>query len=953
MKEYDVASLDTFGAKTQLRVGDASYEIFRIDKVEGHDRLPYSLKVLLENLLRTEDGANITADHIRQLGGWDPTADPSVEIQFTPARVLMQDFTGVPCVVDLATMREAVRDLGGDATKVNPLAPAELVIDHSVIADLFGREDAFARNVELEYERNKERYQFLRWGQTAFNEFKVVPPGTGIVHQVNIEYLARTIMERNGQAYPDTVVGTDSHTTMVNGLGVLGWGVGGIEAEAAMLGQPVSMLIPRVVGFKLHGEMPAGTTATDLVLTITEMLRKHGVVGKFVEFYGPGVSAVPLANRATIGNMSPEYGSTVAIFPIDAETVRYLELTGRDPQQVALVEAYAKEQGLWHDPEREPEYSERLELDLSTIEPSLAGPKRPQDRVPLGSAKTLFRSALTDYVAEGDLGGEKEKDVKPGVPRERLPRGVAGPADEASAESFPASDPPANDYSDPNDEPRDLETAAVGSGGRASNPIRVTSADGVEYELDHGAVVIAAITSCTNTSNPQVMIGAALLARNAVDKGLARKPWVKTTLAPGSKVVMDYYDRAGLTPYLDKLGFNLVGYGCTTCIGNSGPLPEEVSAAVNEGDLAVVSVLSGNRNFEGRINPDVKMNYLASPPLVVAYALAGTMDIDLANEPLGEDSEGNPVFLRDIWPNSAEIQDVIAQAIGATGFSAAYADVFAGDERWQSLPTPTGDTFAWADDSTYVRKPPYFEGMQREPSAVVDISDARVLAKLGDSVTTDHISPAGSIKADSPAGKYLAEHGVPRHEFNSYGSRRGNHEVMIRGTFANIRLRNQLVPGVEGGFTVNHLTGEQSSIYDASMAYQEAGVPLVILAGKEYGSGSSRDWAAKGTMLLGVKAVIAESYERIHRSNLIGMGVLPLQFPVDVTAESLGLTGTETFSITGVTALNDGDTPRTVKVTTDTGVEFDAVVRIDTPGEADYYRHGGILQYVLRRMIAN
>ncbi|SCF46779.1 aconitate hydratase [Micromonospora mirobrigensis] len=950
-----MASLDTFGAKTQLRVGDASYEIFRIDQVPGHDRLPYSLKILLENLLRTEDGANITADHISQLGGWDPTADPSVEIQFTPARVLMQDFTGVPCVVDLATMREAVRDLGGDATKVNPLAPAELVIDHSVIADLFGREDAFERNVELEYERNKERYQFLRWGQTAFNEFKVVPPGTGIVHQVNIEYLARTIMARaeaSGvmQAYPDTVVGTDSHTTMVNGLGVLGWGVGGIEAEAAMLGQPVSMLIPRVVGFKLHGEMPAGTTATDLVLTITEMLRKHGVVGKFVEFYGPGVSAVPLANRATIGNMSPEYGSTVAIFPIDAETIRYLELTGRDASQVALVEAYAKEQGLWHDPEREPEYSERLELDLSTIEPSLAGPKRPQDRVPLGSAKTLFRSALTDYVA-ADSGDER--DLKPSVAREQLPRGANGPADEASAESFPASDPPANDFSDPADEPRDLETAAAGAGGRATNPVQVHGSDGVTYELDHGAVVIAAITSCTNTSNPQVMIGAALLARNAVDKGLNRKPWVKTTLAPGSKVVMDYYERAGLTPYLEKLGFNLVGYGCTTCIGNSGPLPEEVSAAVNEGDLAVVSVLSGNRNFEGRINPDVKMNYLASPPLVVAYALAGTMDIDLANEPIGEDTEGNPVFLREIWPNSAEIQDVIAQAIGATGFSAAYADVFAGDERWQSLPTPTGDTFAWAGDSTYVRKPPYFEGMQQQPAPVQDIADARVLARLGDSVTTDHISPAGSIKADSPAGQYLAEHGVPRHEFNSYGSRRGNHEVMIRGTFANIRLRNQLVPGVEGGFTVNHLTGEQSSIYDASMAYQEAGVPLVILAGKEYGSGSSRDWAAKGTMLLGVKAVIAESYERIHRSNLIGMGVLPLQFPVDTTAESLGLTGTETFSISGVTALNDGETPRTVKVTTDTGVEFDAVVRIDTPGEADYYRHGGILQYVLRRMIAN
>ncbi|MDG4811313.1 aconitate hydratase [Micromonospora sp. WMMD1120] len=950
MKEYDVASLDTFGAKTQLRVGDASYEIFKIDKVEGHARLPYSLKILLENLLRTEDGANITADHIRQLGGWDPDADPSVEIQFTPARVLMQDFTGVPCVVDLATMREAVRDLGGDATKVNPLAPAELVIDHSVIADLFGREDAFARNVELEYERNKERYQFLRWGQTAFNEFKVVPPGTGIVHQVNIEYLARTIMERNGQAYPDTVVGTDSHTTMVNGLGVLGWGVGGIEAEAAMLGQPVSMLIPRVVGFKLSGEMPAGTTATDLVLTITEMLRKHGVVGKFVEFYGPGVSAVPLANRATIGNMSPEYGSTVAIFPIDAETVRYLELTGRDAAQVALVEAYAKEQGLWHDPAAEPVYSERLELDLGTIEPSLAGPKRPQDRVPLGSAKTLFRSALTDYVADDS---DVERDLKPSVAREELPRGANGPADEASAESFPASDPPANEFSDPADEPRDLETAAAGAGGRATNPVRVTGSDGVEYELDHGAVVIAAITSCTNTSNPQVMIGAALLARNAVEKGLTRKPWVKTTLAPGSKVVMDYYERAGLTPYLDKLGFNLVGYGCTTCIGNSGPLPEEVSAAVNEHDLSVVSVLSGNRNFEGRINPDVKMNYLASPPLVVAYALAGTMDIDLANEPIGEDSEGNPVYLREIWPNSAEIQDVIAQAIGATGFSAAYADVFAGDERWQSLPTPTGDTFAWENDSTYVRKPPYFEGMRQEPSPVVDITDARVLAKLGDSVTTDHISPAGAIKVDSPAGKYLAEHGVPRHEFNSYGSRRGNHEVMIRGTFANIRLRNQLVPGVEGGFTVNHLTGEQTSIYDASMAYQEAGVPLVILAGKEYGSGSSRDWAAKGTMLLGVRAVIAESYERIHRSNLIGMGVLPLQFPVDVTAESLGLTGTETFTITGVTALNDGETPRTVHVSTDTGVEFDAVVRIDTPGEADYYRHGGILQYVLRRMIAN
>ncbi|GAB1690606.1 aconitate hydratase [Krasilnikovia sp. M28-CT-15] len=927
-----MASLDTFGAKSQLRVADASYDMYAIDKVEGHARLPYSLKILLENLLRTEDGANITADHIRALGAWDPSADPSVEIQFTPARVLMQDFTGVPCVVDLATMREAVKALGGDASKVNPLAPAEMVIDHSVIAELFGREDAFARNVELEYQRNRERYQFLRWGQTAFNEFKVVPPGTGIVHQVNIEYLARTIMERNGVAYPDTVVGTDSHTTMVNGLGVLGWGVGGIEAEAAMLGQPVSMLIPRVVGFKLSGDMPTGTTATDLVLMITEKLRKHGVVGKFVEFYGPGVSAVPLANRATIGNMSPEYGSTAAIFPIDAETIKYLKLTGRSEAQVALVEAYAKRQGLWHDPAAEPDYSEHLELDLSTIEPSLAGPKRPQDRVPLNSAKSMFRAALVDYVDTN---------------------GVEGTADEASAESFPASDPPANTGDDPADKPHELISAARGADGRPSNPVRVTGADGTVYELDHGAVTIAAITSCTNTSNPQVMVGAALLARNAVDRGLSRKPWVKTTLAPGSKVVMDYYDRAGLTPYLDKLGFNLVGYGCTTCIGNSGPLPEEVSAAVNANDLTVVSVLSGNRNFEGRINPDIKMNYLASPPLVVAYALAGTMDIDLANEPLGTGSDGRPVFLTDIWPNAKEIEDVIGSAIGATAFSDAYQDVFAGDEQWQSLPTPTGDTFSWDAESTYVRKPPYFEGMAAQPQPVTDIAGARVLAKLGDSVTTDHISPASTIKPDSPAGKYLAEHGVPRHEFNSYGSRRGNHEVMIRGTFANIRLRNELVPGVQGGFTVNHLTGEQTTIYDASVAYQSAGVPLVILAGKEYGSGSSRDWAAKGTMLLGVRTVIAESYERIHRSNLIGMGVLPLQFPQGQNAASLGLTGTETFTVTGVEELNSGTTPRTVKVSTDTGVQFDAVVRIDTPGEADYYRHGGILQYVLRKMLTH
>ncbi|MQA27655.1 MAG: aconitate hydratase AcnA, partial [Micromonosporaceae bacterium] len=872
---------------------------------------------------------------------WDPTAEPSVEIQFTPSRVLMQDFTGVPCVVDLATMREAVRELGGDAAKVNPLAPAELVIDHSVIADIFGRQDAFARNVELEYQRNKERYQFLRWGQGAFNEFKVVPPGTGIVHQVNIEYLARVIFARDdgsGQlcAYPDTVVGTDSHTTMVNGLGVLGWGVGGIEAEAAMLGQPVSMLIPRVVGFKLNGSLPEGATATDLVLTITEMLRHHGVVGKFVEFYGPGVAAVPLANRATIGNMSPEYGSTAAIFPIDEETIHYLRLTGRDDAQVALVEAYAKKQGLWHsadpDPSVEPVYSEQLELDLSTVEPSLAGPKRPQDRVPLGRAKTLFRGALKDYVGNG----------------------IAGATDESSAESFPASDSPAIGHGDPGDAPRDLASAAVGANGRATNPVRVVLEDGTECEVDHGAVVIAAITSCTNTSNPQVMLGAALLAKNAVDKGLNRKPWVKTTLAPGSKVVMDYYERAGLTPYLEKLGFHLVGYGCTTCIGNSGPLPEAISQAVNDNDLSVVSVLSGNRNFEGRIQPDVKMNYLASPPLVVAYALAGTMDIDLANEPLGVGSDGQPVFLKDIWPSSADIEEVMGTAIASEMFSRDYADVFAGDQQWQALPTPTGDTFDWAGDSTYVRKPPYFDGMTAEPPPVTDISGARVLAKLGDSVTTDHISPAGAIKPDSPAGRYLVEHGVERKDFNSYGSRRGNHEVMIRGTFANIRLRNQLAPGTEGGFTRDFTAGDApvTTIYDAAVNYAEAGVPLVVLAGKEYGSGSSRDWAAKGARLLGVRAVIAESYERIHRSNLIGMGVLPLQFPEGQNAESLGLTGEETFEITGVTALNDGGTPRTVKVKAD-DVEFDAVVRIDTPSEADYYRHGGILQYVLRKMLAS
>ncbi|UQT55686.1 aconitate hydratase AcnA [Streptomyces durmitorensis] len=907
MKET-VVSANSFDARSTLRVGDESYEIFKLDKVEGSARLPYSLKVLLENLLRTEDGANITADHIRAIGGWDSQAQPSQEIQFTPARVIMQDFTGVPCVVDLATMREAVKELGGDADKVNPLSPAELVIDHSVIADKFGTADAFGQNVELEYGRNKERYQFLRWGQTAFDDFKVVPPGTGIVHQVNIEKLARTVMTRNGQAYPDTLVGTDSHTTMVNGLGVLGWGVGGIEAEAAMLGQPVSMLIPRVVGFKLTGELPAGTTATDLVLTITEMLRKHGVVGKFVEFYGEGVAATSLANRATIGNMSPEFGSTAAIFPIDDETLKYLRLTGRDAQQVALVEAYAKEQGLWLDPAAEPDFSEKLELDLSTVVPSIAGPKRPQDRIVLANASQQFALDVRNYVEDDD---------------------------EAGKESFPASDAPAS------------------SNGVPSRPTTVTAPDGSTYEIDHGAVTVAAITSCTNTSNPYVMVAAALVAKKAVEKGLTRKPWVKTTLAPGSKVVTDYFDKAGLTPYLDKVGFNLVGYGCTTCIGNSGPLPEEVSKAVNEHDLAVTSVLSGNRNFEGRINPDVKMNYLASPPLVVAYALAGSMKVDITKDALGVDQEGKPVFLADIWPTEAEVNDVVANSIGEDMFNKSYQDVFAGDAQWQALSIPTGNTFEWDPQSTYVRKPPYFEGMTMETTPVSDITGARVLAKLGDSVTTDHISPAGAIKADTPAGKYLTEHGVERRDFNSYGSRRGNHEVMIRGTFANIRLRNQLAPGTEGGFTrdFTQADGPVSFIYDASRNYIEQGTPLVILGGKEYGSGSSRDWAAKGTALLGVKAVITESYERIHRSNLIGMGVLPLQFPEGQSADSLGLTGEETFSFTGVTELNEGRTPRTVKVTTDTGVEFDAVVRIDTPGEADYYRNGGIMQYVLRSLI--
>jgi aconitate hydratase len=913
-----VSTVDTFGSKGTLEVSGKSYEIFRLNAVEGVERLPYSLKILAENLLRTEDGANITADHVRALASWDPDAQPDTEIQFTPARVIMQDFTGVPCVVDLATMREAVASLGGDATRINPLAPAEMVIDHSVQIDVAGRADAFQRNVEFEYQRNHERYQFLRWGQTAFDDFKVVPPGTGIVHQVNIEYLARTVMTREVdgalRAYPDTCVGTDSHTTMVNGLGVLGWGVGGIEAEAAMLGQPVSMLIPRVVGFKLSGSIPAAVTATDVVLTITQMLRQHGVVGKFVEFYGEGVAQVPLANRATIGNMSPEFGSTAAIFPIDSVTVDYLRLTGRSEEQLALVEAYAKEQGLWLDADSpEPVFSEYLELDLSTVVPSIAGPKRPQDRIELTNAKSAFLHDLPNYAPDF-------ADV-----------------DEAGRESFPASDSP-----------------APAANGRKH--VHVTNSEGKEFELFHGAVAIASITSCTNTSNPSVMIAAALLAKNAVEKGLVSKPWVKTSMAPGSQVVTNYYEKAGLWPYLEKLGFHLVGYGCATCIGNSGPLDEKVSEAVNEHDLSVVSVLSGNRNFEGRINPDVKMNYLASPPLVIAYALAGTMEFDFEHDPLGRDEAGNPVFLRDLWPSPDEVEATIASSIDRKMFESDYADVFKGDERWAALETPEGDTFAWDPESTYVRKPPYFDGMGMTPEPVTDFSGARVLAKLGDSVTTDHISPAGSIKPDSPAGKYLADHGVGRRDFNSYGSRRGNHEVMIRGTFANIRLRNQLLNDVEGGFTFNFVKNAQDTIYDAAQDYAAAGTPLVVLGGKEYGSGSSRDWAAKGTALLGVKAVITESFERIHRSNLIGMGVLPLQFPAGQNADSLGLDGTEVFDVTGVTALNEGVTPETVKVTATkadgTTVEFDAVVRIDTPGEADYYRNGGILQYVLRSLVA-
>ncbi len=937
-----MSTVDSFGSKGKLNVAGTEYEIFRLNSVEGAENLPFSLKVLLENLLRTEDGANITADHVRALAGWDPNAEPNTEIQFTPARVIMQDFTGVPCMVDLATMREAVKDLGGDPKRVNPLAPAEMVIDHSVQIDAFGNAGALERNMEIEYQRNGERYQFLRWGQTAFDDFKVVPPGTGIVHQVNIEYLARTVMTREVdgalRAYPDTCVGTDSHTTMVNGLGVLGWGVGGIEAEAAMLGQPVSMLIPRVVGFKLSGSIPAGATATDVVLTITEMLRKHGVVGKFVEFYGEGVAAVPLANRATIGNMSPEFGSTAAMFPIDDVTLDYLRLTGRPDQNVALVEAYAKEQGLWHDPSRDIKFSEYLELDLSTVVPSISGPKRPQDRIILSESKAQFREDLRNYV-KVDL--------------------ADGSLDEAIDESFPASDSPSFTATATHLSEEAPHAHGPKSNGRPSKKVAVKTADGREFELDHGAVSIASITSCTNTSNPSVMLAAALLARNAVEKGLTAKPWVKTSVAPGSKVVTDYYNKSGLTPYLEKLGFFIVGYGCATCIGNSGPLDAEISEAIQANDLSVTAVLSGNRNFEGRINPDVKMNYLASPPLVIAYALAGTMDFDFEADPLGQDEAGNDVFLKDIWPNPVEVQQVIDSSIDKDMFAKGYEGVFEGDDRWKALDTPAGDTFAWDEKSTYVRKPPYFEGMQAQPEPVKDITGARVLLKLGDSVTTDHISPAGSFKSDTPAGQYLLANGVERKDFNSYGSRRGNHEVMIRGTFANIRIKNQLLDGVEGGFTrdFTQADGPQAYVYDAAQNYQAAGTPLVVLAGKEYGSGSSRDWAAKGTALLGVKAVIAESYERIHRSNLIGMGVLPLQFPAGENAASLGLTGTETFSVEGVTALNEGTTPRTLKVTATaedgSSKTFDAVLRIDTPGEADYYRNGGILQYVLRQISAN
>ncbi len=942
-------SSNSFGAKGTLSVGDRTYEIFRLQALADRfdvARLPYSLRILLENLLRNEDGVSVDAAAIEALAAWDPHAEPDTEIAFAPARILMQDFTGVPCVVDLAAMRDAMVELGGDPSKVNPLVPAELVIDHSVVVDEFGTQGAFARNAELEFERNQERYEFLRWGQTAFDNFAVVPPNTGICHQVNLEYLARVVFgdETGGQAYPDTVVGTDSHTPMVNGLGVVGWGVGGIEAEAAMLGQPISMLIPNVVGVKLKGSLPEGATATDLVLTVTEVLRKVGVVGKFVEFYGPGVANVPLANRATIGNMSPEYGSTITIFPIDAETLRYLEFSGRPPERIALVEAYAKEQGLWHDESSpEPVYSQNVELDLSTVVPSLAGPARPQDRVPLDQAKSMFRSALSASLPNGGA-----------VPEGKVPAGVtAGSTEEASAESFPASDPPAaaagttaEGSPDPTAGPSaEDDENVVGDRPRAKVP--VTLADGSSFDLDHGHVVIAAITSCTNTSNPYVMLAAGLLARNAVEKGLDVKPWVKTSLAPGSKVVTEYYEASGLTPYLEKLKFNVVGYGCTTCIGNSGPLAPEISEAIEQGGLSVCSVLSGNRNFEGRINPDCRMNYLGSPPLVVAYALAGSMDIDLLTEPLGEGADG-PVYLRDIWPTDAEVNAVVEQAVASSMFRKSYGEVFEGDERWRAIHVPQGDRFEWTSGSTYVRKPPYFDDMPAEPIPVVEIHGARAIAKLADSITTDHISPAGNIRKDGPSARWLMDHSVEAGDFNSYGARRGNHEVMIRGTFANIRLRNQLVPGTEGGFSAHLPDGAVGPIYDVAMQYAKEGVPLVLLAGKEYGSGSSRDWAAKGTYLLGVRAVLAESYERIHRSNLVQMGILPLQFHPGETVETHGLTGQEVYDVLGVEALADG-IPSELTVRAD-DKEFTMRLRIDTPKEADYYRHGGILQYVLRQL---
>ena len=929
---------NSFGTRDQLVVDHGSYVIHRLDRIKTAHRLPYSLKVLLENLLRNEDGHRVTAEQVQALADWQPQATQPREIQYTPARVLMQDFTGVPCVVDLVAMRDAIIALGGDPQHINPLVPSELVIDHSVIADVFGRPDAFAVNAELEFGRNVERYQLLRWAQQAFNNFKVVPPGTGICHQVNLEYLSRVVFTREGpdgmMAYPDTLVGTDSHTPMVNGIGVLGWGVGGIEAEAAMLGQPMSMLIPEVVGLKLTGAFPPGTTATDMVLTVAELLRRTGVVGKFVEFYGPGVAAIPLANRATLGNMSPEYGATCAIFPIDDETLAYLRLTGRPEHQIRLVEAYAKAQGLWHDPEHEAEYSQTLELDLSKLEPSIAGPKRPQDRIPLRIAPDAVGALLA---------GRTYVDLKPGS------------LDDAIDDSFPASDPVALTKSRRTDAPRAIADVDLESDWPRT-PVDISFADGSSATLDNGHVVIAAITSCTNTSNPSVMIGAGLLAKNAVEKGLTRKPWVKTTLAPGSRVVTDYYDRAGLTPYLDQLGFNLVGYGCTSCIGNSGPLIPEVAAAVDAHKLNVSAVLSGNRNFEGRIHPQTQMNFLASPLLVVAYALVGTMHSNLLTDALGTGSDGKPVYLRDIWPSTREIQEVIDACVKAELFTKGYASVFDGDANWRGLDVPEGNAFEWSADSTYVRQPPYFDGVGREPAPLTDIKGARVLAKLGDSVTTDHISPAGAIKADSPAGQYLISHGVERKDFNSYGSRRGNHEVMIRGTFANIRLRNQLAPGTEGGFTrdFSRADAPTSSIYDASVNYIKAGTPLVILTGKEYGSGSSRDWAAKGTALLGVRAVIAESYERIHRSNLIGMGVLPLQYKDGETAESLGLSGEEAFDIGGLAGTEAPAHTVQVRATDAQGKvkTFEAVVRIDTPVEADYYVHGGILPYMLRQLLA-